>query len=55
MANKKNQSTDHVNGSGAAGTKQLSQTGEVAIANRLEDGGASGKGYKTPPRKNGAR
>jgi len=55
MSNEKNQSTDHVNGQGVAGTKELSSGGRVSIANRIEDGGASGKGYKAPPKKEGTR
>lgn len=53
--NYRNQSTDHANGQGVAGTKQLSRGGDVAKSAKLEDGGASGKGYKVPPKKEGAR
>ena len=55
MANQKNQQTDSANGSAAAGTKQLTQTGNVAVSSKLEDGGASDKGFKAPDKKVGTR
>lgn len=51
----RNQTTDHVNGQGVAGTKGLSRPSSVASSAKIQDGGASGKGYKKPPIKNGAR
>jgi hypothetical protein len=55
MAQDKKQTTDHANGEAAAGTKELSKGGTVDVSAKIEDGGASGKGYKQPELKDGAR
>ena len=55
MPNRKNQSTDHVNGEAVAGTKQLSRGGTVDVSAKIQDGGASNKGYKQPDKKTGTR
>ena len=54
MASSK-QSSDSANAKGV-GTKQLSENSPtVRIAARVEDGGASGKGKKVLPLKNGSK
>lgn len=55
MNSNSKQSTDHANGQAAAGTKQLSRPSNVATSAPIQDGGASGKGYKAPEKKVGAR
>lgn len=55
MTPDRNQSTDHANNEAAAGTKELSKGGTVDVSSKIEDGGASGKGYKKPDLKEGAR